>query len=109
MSLDQRLVAVTKYDHVGLHLLNSLLERCRKSLWAAENVDHEDAQATELEGLHLVHTWRDIAFIDIAPNRCHGGNLFKLPEHPQITKVSRVEDVAHAFEYWDQTARVCRK
>ena len=92
-------MAVTKYDYVGLHLVNSLLERCGKSLRVAENVDHEDAQATELEGLYLLHTRWNIAFVDIAPNGCHGGNLFKLPKHSQVTNVSRVEDVAHAFEH----------
>jgi hypothetical protein len=99
VSLDERLVAVTKYDYLGLHLVNSLLERCGKSLRVAENVDHEDAQATELGGLYLLHTRWNIAFVDIAPNGCHGGNLFKLPKHSQVTNVSRVEDVAHAFEH----------
>ena len=81
MSLDQGLVAVAKYDYVGFHLVNSLLEDPGKTLWATENVDHEDAQATELEGLHLVHSWRYIAFIDIARYCSHGSNPFKPLQH----------------------------
>ena len=97
--LDQRLVAVPKHHHVGLHVVNSLLERPCETLWITQNVDHEDAQAAELECLLRVHSRRDITFIDIARNGCHGGNLFKLMEHPQTSKVASVEDVAHAFEH----------
>jgi len=96
---DQWLVAVAKYDHVGLLLAYSFLEHSRKALRVAKNVDHEDAQTAEFEGLHLLHAGRDIAFIDVAPNGCDGGNLFKLSKHPQVTNVARVEDVAHSFEH----------
>ena len=97
--LDQRLVAVAKHHHVGLHLVNSLLERPYEALWIAQNVDHEDAQPAEVEGLLRVHSRRDITFIDIARNGCDVGNLFKLMEHPQTSNVASVEDVAHAFEH----------
>ena len=97
--LDQRFVAVAKHHHIGIHLVNSLLECPGEAQWITQNVDHEDAQAAEFEGLLSVHSRRDITFIDITRNGCHGGNLFKLMEHPQASNVASVEDVAHAFEH----------
>ena len=99
MFLDQWLVAVAEHHYVGLHVVNLLLERSGKMLWSAENVNHEDAEATELDGLLLIYARRSIAFIDIARNSRHGGNPFKLLQHTQISNVTRVEDVAHSLEY----------
>ena len=99
MFLDQWLVAVAEHHHIGLHVVNSLLERPSKMPWIAKNVEHKDAQATELEDLFLIDPRRNIAFIDVAPNGGYRSDPFELPQHLEISDVSCMENVPDALEH----------